>query len=114
MKFIRQKAPFILLAISFFATILDLFSIFDAVFNYLPDLFGYSILTNVFMMSVYWNDKYCTATKIAVFGLMIMNIFSLIVINFDFYSVYYNLILELIIILIVLIYLIKGNDSVTS
>ena len=111
MKFFRQKAPFILLAISFIVTILDLFSLCDNLFYYLPDVFGYSLFTNAFMFVVYFNNKYCSATKLAVIGLMLMNVFSLICYWFDFYSVAYNLVLEVIIISVVVIYYIKGNDS---
>ena len=111
MNFFRNKAPFILLAISFLATILDLFSLLDSVYLYLGDLFGYSLFTNFFMLSVYFNKKYCNATKITVLGLMILNVFNLISHSFEFYSITYNLILEITIIFITLTYFKNGTTN---
>lgn len=90
-----------MLGLTFLSTILDLTTNYKDVYYYLPDLFGYSLITNLFMLSVYFNKAYCSATKIAVLGLAFMNVFSLVCISFNFYSICYNLAIELVIILVV-------------
>lgn len=90
-KLIRHKAPFILLGITLLLTICTYFNFYAVWFRYLPDLVGYSIFTNLFMMSFYLNKKYCDATKICVLGLIALNMFNLISHEFNFYSEIYDL-----------------------
>ena len=117
-RFIEHKLPFFLLGVAFFATILDLILpktgiVQGVIFSGLYEFLGYSVITNAYMLIKSWR-RYCSATKLSIIGLIILNIFNFLVTNLNFYSVYYNLILESIIILIVLIYLIKGNDTIAS
>ena len=96
-----------LLGLSFLCTLLDLFSNYELIYYYLPDVFGYSLFTNLFMTAVYCNKKYCSSIKVAVFGLITMNIFTLLGLGFGFYSIWYNIILELIILTVVVSLIIK-------
>jgi hypothetical protein len=90
-KLLRDKAPFIMLGITIVVTLLSYLDIYFTMFRYLPDLIGYSLLTNLFMLSVYMNKRYCDATKICVLGLIALNMFNLISHGSGFYSPIYDL-----------------------
>lgn len=104
MKKIREYIPFILLAISLFLTVLRHFNFYSELYNYLGDLCGYSILTNLFMYSVYMNNKYCTSTKVAVLGLFSLNLFNIIYTFFGVNGVVYDLYIIIITVLIIAVY----------
>ena len=80
-----------MLAISAICALCSYFSFYPSIFRYLPDLVGYSIITNLFMISVYMNKRYCDATKVCVLGLIALNMFSLISYGFEFYAPVYDL-----------------------
>lgn len=109
MRFLRNNMPFIMLGITFLFTILELFPFYNHIYMYLGDIFGYSLITNFFMFLVYFNKRHCDSLKIAVLGLALMNVFSLVSIGFDFYSVLYNIILEAIILTVVINHIIKSK-----
>lgn len=104
MKIIRDKAPLFLLFMSLVFTVLKYYDIYLDIFKYLGDLLGYSIVTNLFMLSVYMNKKYCTSTKISVIGLIALNVFNIIYLMFGVNGVVYDFFIILIIILISIIY----------
>lgn len=106
-KLIKDKAPFILLACNFIFIICKYFGIYEFMFAYLGDLVGYSLLTNIFMYIVYNNKRYCTATKMAVLGLISLNIFSLVWKATDINGIVYNFFLIIIIALILVIHKFK-------
>lgn len=109
MRFLRNNMPFLMLGITFLFTILELFPFYEYIYVYLGDLFGYSLTTNLFMYLFYFNKRFCSSIKMAVIGLSLMNIFSLVSIGFEFYSVIYNLILEAIIITVVVNHIIRSK-----
>tara|TARA_R110000772_G_scaffold156700_1_gene267883 strand:+ start:2516 stop:2851 length:336 start_codon:yes stop_codon:yes gene_type:complete len=108
-KIIRHKAPFILLGLTLALTVCSYFGFYATWFRYLPDLVGYSIFTNLFMISVYMNNKYCDATKLCVLGLIALNMFNLISHEFDFYREIYDLYLIAAIIIVIGSHLIKNK-----
>mgnify|MGYP003644646418 FL=1 len=128
-RFIRNKAPFILL---FFNIVIclwhnfELYIIYDGSYKlfelaedssfkhysyYFGDLIGYSIFTNIFMLSWYLNKKYCDATKICVLGLIALNMYSLISHRFDFYSEIYDLYLCASIICVIATYKLQNKNK---
>lgn len=78
MKQIREYIPFILLGLNLIFSILFYFEIYSVTYDYIGDTIGYSILTDLFMFSVYMNKRYCTSTKIAVVGLFLLNVISML------------------------------------
>lgn len=104
MKIIRDKIPFILLGFSLITTILSYFNIYLEIYKYLGDLVGYSILTGVFMYSVYMNKKYCTSTKIAVLGLITLNLFNIVYNAFNINGVIYDFFIIFITLIILTVY----------
>lgn len=107
MKIIRDKMPFVLLFFTMVLTILKYFEVYSVYYKYLGDILGYSILTNVFMYSVYMNKKYCTSTKVAVLGLTALNVFNIIYTAFDIQGVVYDIFFIVIVSLILIIYKFK-------
>lgn len=89
-RIIRHKAPFILFGITILLTAAKYYSFYFEWFRYLPDLVGYSIVTNVFMLSVYLNSRYCDATKVTVLGLLALNLYSLVSHGFNAYHPVYD------------------------
>ena len=51
---------------------------YNVVFKYLGDLVGYSILTNIVFIFLYFRKSFCLQTKIAVIGLLFMNVLSIV------------------------------------
>lgn len=64
--------------------------IYHQYFKYLPDIFGYSLFTNLIFLRVYSNKKYCHATIFAVYGLIAMNLISIITIDTKYYNPLYD------------------------
>tara|TARA_R110000824_G_scaffold199520_1_gene383492 strand:+ start:186 stop:581 length:396 start_codon:yes stop_codon:yes gene_type:complete len=128
-RFIRNKAPFILLFLNIVICLwhnFELYIIYDGSYEffklakdsyfkhysyYFGDLIGYSIFTNLFMLSVYLNKKYCDATKICVLGLIALNMYSLISHGFNFYSEIYDLYLMAAIICVIGTYKIQNKNK---
>ena len=102
MRNFRDKAPFILLAFNLLLIGCRFLDVYVYFYKYLGDLVGYSIVTNLFMLSVYMNKKYCTSTKIAVIGLIALNILNLIWLSFGIDGIVYDFVLLLIIIFILI------------
>ena len=102
LKRFRDKAPFILLAFNLLLIGCRYFDLYNPIYKYVGDIFGYSIITNIFMYSVYMNKKYCTSTKIAVIGLFSLNVLSLIWNAFKIDGSVYDFFIILIIIFILI------------
>lgn len=99
-KLIRDRIPFVLLFLNLVFVVLSYFDWYNEVFIYLGNICGYSILTNIFMYTVYVNKKYCESTKIAVLGLFLLNIFDIIYLTFNVSGAIYDIFLILTIILV--------------
>lgn len=107
MKLIRDKIPFVLLGISLIFTIFKYYEVYFAFYKYLGDLVGYSILTNIFMLSVYLNKRYCSATKVTVLGLIALNLFNIVYNAFGVNGVIYDFFIIFITLIIVIVYKFK-------
>ena len=103
-NFIRNKTPFILLGFSLLFSICSYFEWYFIAFKYLGDLIGYSLFTNIFMFFYYNRKAFCTSTKIAVLGLISLNIFNLLYLYLDINGGLYDLLI-IAITFFVLIYL---------
>lgn len=93
-------------ALSAIGSIYDYYSI---VYEYLGDSVGYSLTTNAVFVFLYFRKSFCVQTKIAVGGLIAMNVVSLALTGSDnyLYSKAFDLWLILIITVLTLITLIK-------
>jgi hypothetical protein len=78
--FIRHFTPFIMLAYSLVSAIWLYFNkdTYYVAYDYLSQSIGFSLFTNLFMYTVYMNKKYCTATKITVVCLFLLNVIDII------------------------------------
>lgn len=85
-------------------TLLSYFKVYHQIYSVLPDTLGYSIFTSIFMWSVYANKKYCTSTKIAVIGLMVLNIANIAYILFGIDGIVYDVYLLVITLIILTFY----------
>ena len=93
LRFIRNYAPFIMVCYSFIFTLVCKFIPFEyiqSVYPYLSQGIGFSFFTNLVMASFYFNTKYCDAIKIALIGLFLMNIASIICVYYDKSNLYYD------------------------
>lgn len=90
-----------MLAISGLAGLLSYFDFYPEVYFYLSDLVGYSILSNLVMCRLYASKRYCNSTKLAVMGLIVMNISSMIGNFLDIYSPLYDTYIVVIILTII-------------
>ena len=103
-NFIKHKTPFILLGVSFIFALCSYFEWYFEIFIYLADTVGYSITTNVFMFLYYNRSEFCSSTKIAIVGLLSLNVMNLLYLCFGVSGGLYDLLL-LTIVFFVLIYL---------
>jgi len=100
----RDIAPFIMLGYSFLFAISSYFSFYANWFKYLADTLGYSIFTNIVLLSLYLNVKYCNSTRVAVIGLISLNIFNLLWLCLGVDGTVYDIFIIIIISLISVIY----------
>lgn len=89
-RWITDKAPFIMLAVSGIAGFFSHFDFYPEVYFYLSDLIGYSLLTNLVMCRIYKSKKYCNSTRLAVYGLMFLNVTSMLGNFLQIYSPLYD------------------------
>lgn len=82
-KFIREYAPFIMLGYSLIFAVLSYFDFYKFWYDYLSQSVGFSLFTSFYMYAHYANRKYCDATKIAVYGLMLCNLVALFCVYFE-------------------------------
>ena len=92
--------PFFMLFVTAISAYCSYLSYYNELFNYLGDLFGYSIITNIVFIFLYFRKSFCIQTKIAVLSLLLMNVVSIM---FAHNSIIYNGVYDLWIILITVI-----------
>ena len=107
---IRHKMPFVLFGVTILFTIAKYYEFYATWFYYLPDLLGYSLFTNLFMLSVYMNKRYCDATKVCVLGLIALNLYNIASIGMDHYEVFYDFYIIMITIVIMGVYFLKKKN----
>lgn len=93
-----------MLALSGLTGLLYYFGFYSEIYNYLSDVMGYSILGNLVMYKYYSNKKFCDTTRIAVLGLIFMNLTSLAGYFVDMYSPLYDTYIFILIIGIIVFY----------
>ena len=95
-------APFILLILTGVTGLISSLGLYNPLATYLSDTIGYSLILNYILLKrVYNHPKYCDTTRIAVYGLMMMNVVSLITKNTRFYNTVHDTFITLIILSIV-------------
>ncbi len=77
-KFINI-VPFVMIIASGAFAYISQSGFYHNIFKYLPDSIGYSIITNLVFLKHYHRKAYCNPTKASVYGLLIMNVVSLLV-----------------------------------
>lgn len=106
-KFIRDKSPFIMLGYSFVFTFLYYlvdYKYLENIYPYLSQVLGYSFFTSIFMLSVYFNKRYCDLTKLAVVCLIFLNLVNIIYYLFNCSYWLYDVIIWLIVVFVLLYY----------
>ena len=85
-------APFLLLSVDVVSPLLAKHPDYHCIYFYLCSLFGYSLVVNVVLVFLYFFSayKYCTYTKIAVIGVITINLVNLLTPK-EFYSEVYNI-----------------------
>lgn len=81
---------------------------YKTIFPYLGDILGYSILTNIVFIFLYFRKSFCVPVKVAVLGLLGMNMVSIIFKGFGAtYNGMYDFYITLFIVLVSLLTLKK-------
>lgn len=114
MVWIRNLTPFFLLFASLISVLLSYFEFYNKynfAIYYIGNFTGFSIVTDIFMYSVYMNRKYCTSTKVAVIGLFALNITSMLCTFFNQKTDYYDIAILFITFTILVILKGKKNEN---
>ena len=99
--------PFIMVAVTFLCAVFSSWGFYSKLFVYLPDLLGYSILTNIVFLYHYSFRKYCNPTKICVAGLLIMNVVSMLTKGTQYYNIMNDIWITGIIVFILIVFKVK-------
>lgn len=103
--------PFVMLFITALTGYFAYFDSYPVWYKYLPDSVGYSVTTNVWFLLLYTRKSFCIQTKIAVYGLLIMNLISLIYVSGGWtYNKVYDLWISITIIFIATLTMIKWKQ----
>lgn len=100
-KFI-DIAPFLMLLITGVTAFSSSMEWYHKIFSYLPDTVGYSIITNLVFLKVYQNKKYCHSTRVAVYGLILMNVVSFLTKKTIYYNTLHDVYITIAVIFVVL------------
>ena len=99
--------PFVMLGVTLLCAICSNFDFYSDIFIYLPDVLGYSILTNIVFLYHFSFNKYCNVTRSAVWGLLVMNLVSIATKNTEYYSSLYDIYIVSAVLISMLIFKIK-------
>ncbi len=102
-KFVNY-APFFMLVYSGISGFMSSLEVYVLAFRVLPDLIGYSIFTNLLMLKIYNPKRYCKTTRLAVYGLIAMNLINLLNISTRHYNPIYDTYIMIIVLCIVKYY----------
>lgn len=100
-------APFLMLYATFATAVVSSLDWYLGIYKYLPDSIGYSILTNLVFIKYYFRKAYCNPTKVAVVGLLVMNLLSIVTKGLDFYNSMYDIVIGFFAIVTIIIFKIK-------
>ena len=99
--------PFIMLGATFIFSFCSYLDFYTELFVYLPDILGYSILTNLVFLYHFSFNKYCNVTRSAIWGLLVMNIVSIATKNTEYYNVLYDIYIVAVTIITMIIFKVK-------
>ena len=104
---IIKVIPFIMIGVTLMCSICSNFNFYSDLFVYLPDILGYSVLTNLVFLYHFSFNKYCNVTRAAVWGLLLMNVVSIATKNTEYYSNLHDIYIGAAIVSIVIIFKVK-------
>lgn len=83
--------PFFMLVVTMGSAVVSSTGFYHKSFYALPDSVGYSIATGIVFLYHYSFNKYCTATRVAVVALILMNVLSLATKKTDYYNTMHDI-----------------------
>jgi len=100
-------APILMVGVTFLTGILSRFDFYSGIYPYLGDTLGYSLLTDLIFVKYYFRTRFCNPTKIAVVGLISMNLITLLTINTEHYQSLSDIYVSGIVLILVGVYKLK-------
>ena len=97
-------APFLLLTAAMASAVMSRFDFYG---NWYGDIFGFSIVTNLVFLRIYLRKAYCNPTKVAVYGLLLMNIIFIVIGGTQYYSTMYDIGIGIVAFIIIIITKVK-------
>ena len=108
MKNVISVIPFIILFAVGLSAYLYRYEWYAEIEVYLANIFGFSIITNLVFAYLYFRKQFCIYTKIAVLGLLFMNLISIVYSSNDLiYNQMYDMYITLIVVFICFIFMVK-------
>jgi len=107
LKWFASIAPFVMLGATVFCAIFSGFEFYKLIIDYLSNIVGYSIYTNLVFLYHYNFNKYCNVTRAAVWGLLVMNVVSIATQNSEYYNIYNDIYIGLIVLIVMIIFKVK-------
>lgn len=95
--------PFVMLIATAVSAYLSSQDIYLKIFPYLPDSIGYSLATGLMAIKIYWKRHYCFGTKVAVGGLITMNLVSLITKGTEYYNIEHDIWITAIVLIVAVV-----------
>lgn len=92
--------PFIMVGLTALSAGMWVFDFYSSqVYRILSHTMGYSLLTNLVFLRLFWRRHYCNPTKASVLGLIAMNLFGLLWPKPEYY-VWFDIIVAIIVLFI--------------
>lgn len=105
-------APFLMLVITGITGLCSSMGWYAEIYHYLSDTVGYSLLTCwILLKRVYNSKRYCNTSRWAVYGLMTMNVVSMLTIDTKYYNPIYDACIAFVVFVIVY-FLTRKNDEI--
>lgn len=77
-KKIIMLIPFIMLGVTMITTLIKWFESYSVIYNYLSQIIGYSILTNLFFLKFANYHRFCLYSKVSIWSLLILNLLAVL------------------------------------
>jgi hypothetical protein len=107
LKWFVGIAPFVMIGATVFCAIFSSYNFYKLIIGYLSNIVGYSIYTNLVFLYHYNFNKYCNVTRAAVWGLLVMNVVSIVTQNSEYYNIYNDLYIGLVVLIVMIIFKVK-------
>ena len=91
LKKVSDTAPVVMLGITVMTAVMYHYDFYLDIYKYLPDTMGYSVLTNIVFLRMYWNKRFCNPTKASIIGLLAVNILSILTYGTEHYEPLYDI-----------------------